>query len=265
MLGVADTAVPEPVALAQICSRVENDWVGAQTGLLDQLASLCGETDRALRIDFRSLEVGPVSLELGGYTLVTLDSGERHANAGLSGGAQEGYNQRRAECARACELLEIESLRDADLARAASLPAPLAARVRHVVTENERVEQTVAALASGDLAPRRRAAQCSHTPACATTSRSPRRPSRRRWRDCAAPGPWARGSSEVVLAAMSWVCSHRASARPQGAVAVHPDRALICSLTPPGIAQRRVQGAKPLAGLGVGRHPLGAGSITAVG
>ena len=151
MLGVAQTAVPEPVALAQICSRVENDWVGAQTGLLDQLASLCGERDRALLIDFRSLDVSPVSLELGGYTLVTLDSGERHANAGLSQGAQEGYNQRRAECARACELLEIESLREADLARAASLPAPLGARVRHVVTENERVEQTVAALASGDL------------------------------------------------------------------------------------------------------------------
>jgi galactokinase len=80
-----------------------------------------------------------------------LDSGERHANARPSKGAQAGYNQRRAECARACELLGIESLRDADLDSAASLPAPLAARVRHVVTENERVEATVQALAAGDL------------------------------------------------------------------------------------------------------------------
>ncbi|MGH2869385.1 MAG: galactokinase [Solirubrobacteraceae bacterium] len=151
LLAVAQTEVPEPVALAKICSRVENEWVGAQTGLLDQLASLCGERERALRIDFRSLEVSPVGLELGGYTLVTLDSGERHANAGLSEGAQEGYNQRRAECSQACELLGIDSLRDADLGSAASLPEPLAARVRHVVTENERVEETVGALAAGDL------------------------------------------------------------------------------------------------------------------
>ena len=151
LLAVAQAEVPEPMALAQICSRVENDWVGAQTGLLDQLASLCGERERALRIDFRSLEVSPVGLELGGYTLVTLDSGERHANAGVSEGAQEGYNQRRAECLRARELLGVESLRDADLDSAASLSEPLAARVRHVVTENERVDATVAALAAGDL------------------------------------------------------------------------------------------------------------------
>jgi galactokinase len=151
LLAVAETAVPDRIVLAQICSKVENDWVGARTGLLDQLASLCGERDHALRIDFRSLEVSPVDLELGGYTLVTLDSGQRHANAGPGEGADEGYNQRRSECARACELLGLESLRDATLDGAAGLPAPLAARVRHVVTENERVEQTVAALAAGDL------------------------------------------------------------------------------------------------------------------
>ena len=163
LLAVAQAEVPDHVALAQICSRVENDWVGAQTGLLDQLASLCGEPERALRIDFRSLEVSPVGLELGDYTLVTLDSGERHANAGLSEGAQEGYNQRRAECSRACELLGIDSLRDADLDSAASLPEPLAARVRHVVTENERVEETVRALAAGDLIRAGELLDASHT------------------------------------------------------------------------------------------------------
>jgi galactokinase len=151
LLAIADTEAPERVALARICSKVENDWVGAQTGLLDQLASLCGERDHALRIDFRSLEVSPVALELGGYTLVTLDSGERHANAGSGDGPAEGYNQRRAECEQARERLGIESLRDATLDAAEELPEPLAARVRHVVTENERVEQTVAALAAGDL------------------------------------------------------------------------------------------------------------------
>jgi galactokinase len=150
---VSDAPVPDRLELARICSRIENEWVGARTGLLDQIASLCGERDRALRIDFRSLEVTPVVLDLEGFSLVTLDSGERHANAGKRGGGDEepGYNQRRDECARACELLGVDSLREVTLQQAAELPEPLAARARHVITENERVEQTVAALSAGEL------------------------------------------------------------------------------------------------------------------
>jgi galactokinase len=156
LLGVSDAPVPDPIALAKICSRVENEWVGARTGLLDQIASLCGERDHALRIDFRSLEVTPVRLELGDYSLVTLDSGERHANAGRrqdgeQGEPEPGYNQRREECARAAELLGLDSLRDATMDMAEQLPDPLAARVRHVISENERVQQAVEALAAGDL------------------------------------------------------------------------------------------------------------------
>ena len=158
LLGVSDARVPERLALAKICSRIENEWVGARTGLLDQLASLFGEDGRAMRIDFRTLEVSPVSLGLGDYSLVTLDSGQRHANAGTRGGKSggngtqaPGYNQRREECARACELLGVDSLRDVTVEMAARLPDPLAARARHVITENERVEQTVAALSCGDL------------------------------------------------------------------------------------------------------------------
>ncbi len=149
LLGIADAPAPDRLDLARICSRVENEWVGARTGLLDQIASLFGESDSALRIDFQSLEVTPVALELNGYQLVTLDSGERHANADAHGGP--GYNQRRAECRRAGELLAVDSLREATLAGADELPEPLNRRVRHVITENERVQQTVAALSAGDL------------------------------------------------------------------------------------------------------------------
>ena len=156
LLGISDAPALDRIELAQLCSRIENDWVGARTGLLDQLASLCGEAGSALRIDFRSLEVSPVKLELGDYSLVTLDSGERHANAGRRGGSpdgdeQPGYNQRRTECARACELLGVSSLRAATPEMAAALSEPLAARAHHVITENERVEATVAALSVGDL------------------------------------------------------------------------------------------------------------------
>ncbi len=145
LLALAEAPAPDRIELARICSRVENEWVGARTGLLDQIASLCGERDRALRIDFRSLAVSPIELDLGDYVLVTLDSGERHANAA------GGYNIRRAECIRACELLGVASLRDVTLEMAARLPGPLAARARHVITENERVQETVAALRHRDL------------------------------------------------------------------------------------------------------------------
>jgi galactokinase len=154
LLAIADSPAPERLELARICSRVENEWVGARTGLLDQIASLFGEPDSAMRIDFRSLEVTPVALDLNGYRLVTLDSGERHANAGGpvgSDGAAPGYNQRRAECARACELLGVGSLREATLAQVDELPDPLDRRARHVITENERVQETVTALSGGDL------------------------------------------------------------------------------------------------------------------
>src|SRR5688500_10812848 len=89
------------IELAKLCSRVENDWVGAETGLLDQLAALCGQEGHALRIDFRTLEVEPVPLDLAGWQLVTLDSGAPHDHAA------SGYNERRQECRAACEVLGI--------------------------------------------------------------------------------------------------------------------------------------------------------------
>jgi galactokinase len=146
LLGLTDGPAPDRLELAKICSRVENDWIGARTGLLDQIASLYGERDHALRIDFRSLDVQPVRLELGDFKLVTLDSGERHRHSG------SGYNERRAECARACRELGLSSLRDATLEMADLLEPPLADRVRHVVTENARVQDSVDALKRRDLA-----------------------------------------------------------------------------------------------------------------
>ncbi len=144
MLGLAGVEPPPERDLARIGMRIENDWVGAQAGLLDQLASLCGQPERAIRIDFRSLKLEHVPLALGEHRLVTLDSGERHTNAA------SGYNARRAECARACELLGIQSLRDADLDATSRLSSALARRVRHVVSENDRVEHAITALRQRD-------------------------------------------------------------------------------------------------------------------
>jgi galactokinase len=137
---------PDRLDLARLLSRVENDWVGARTGLLDQIASLFGRTDHALLLDLRDLSIEPVPLELRGWRLVTAASGVRHTNA------ESGYNTRRAQCQEACRLLGVASLRDADPAAAAALPPPLDRRVRHVLEENDRVRRAAAALGAGDLA-----------------------------------------------------------------------------------------------------------------
>jgi galactokinase len=148
-LGSDDGAQPvqtlDRTALARICSRVENDWAGAQTGLLDQLASLYGQADTALCIDFKSLYVQPVPLALDGWRFVIADSGERHVHA------SSGYNERRAECARACDLLDVGSLSEADPQSLSELPEPLGLRARHVLNENARVREAVAALREHNL------------------------------------------------------------------------------------------------------------------
>jgi galactokinase len=133
----------DPKQLAKLCSKVENEWVGAETGLLDQLASLLSRPGHALRIDFGSLDAQPVPLDLGDWQLVTVESGATHTHAG------SGYNERRAECREACARLGIESLREATTLD--GLDGTLRKRVRHVLTENQRVDDTAKALAAGDL------------------------------------------------------------------------------------------------------------------
>jgi galactokinase len=129
-------------ALAKVCSKVENEWVGAETGLLDQLASLMSRPGHVLRIDFRTLDVEPHPLDLGDWQLITLDSGAPHSIAA------SGYNQRRAECRAICEQQCISSMRDATLD---GLDGVLEKRARHVITENERVNAMAEALDAHDL------------------------------------------------------------------------------------------------------------------
>jgi galactokinase len=142
--GAAGAEPIAPVEVAKLCSRIENRYAGAETGLLDQLASLLGQEGHALRLDMRTLAAEPVQLDLRGHVLAVLDSGAPRALAA------SGYNQRRAECRHAAELLGVESLREAT--DPSSLPDPLARRVRHVLSENVRVDEAVAALKNGRMA-----------------------------------------------------------------------------------------------------------------
>jgi galactokinase len=122
---------------------------GARAGLLDQLASVYGRRDEALLIDMRDYEMSRVPLAAAAE-LAVIDSGTRHEHA------TGGYNRRREECEEACRHLGITSLRELDdrpldivLER---LPSPLDRRVRHVVTENTRVRDAMAALGANDVA-----------------------------------------------------------------------------------------------------------------
>lgn len=136
--------------LAKVGQRAENVVVGAPTGIMDQAASLLGETDSAVFLDCRSLdtEVVPLGLAEAGLVILVVDTRVSHAHA------TGGYGQRRAECEAGVAALGLTSLRDLGVdglaAAEEKLDPVVFRRVRHVVTENERVLETVATLrASG--------------------------------------------------------------------------------------------------------------------
>ena len=142
----------EKLALAQLCQRAENAYVGVSSGLMDQFASACGVEGHALCFDTRSLEWSPEALPPG-TAIVIADSGIRRS---LTNSA---YNDRRAACEQAVELLrnympEIKSLRDISSVELAAysmyLPDEICHRAEHVVKEIHRVDQAVIALHRGD-------------------------------------------------------------------------------------------------------------------
>ena len=132
--------------LARVGQQAENEFVGAPTGIMDQTASLLGRDDAAVFLDCRSLtsQVVPLGLTAAGLSILVIDTGVKHEHA------TGGYRERRADCDRGARELGVASLRDvsvADLERAATvLDEVTFRRVRHVVTENQRVLDTVAAL-----------------------------------------------------------------------------------------------------------------------
>ena len=136
----------DDVALARLGQRVENEFVGARVGIMDQLAASLADERQALFVDTRSLAYERVPLPPD-VQLVVINSGVSHSN--VSGE----YNTRRAECEAACRALGVAELRDLDLSdlpRIEALPAPLDRRARHVVTENARVLEAVAAMRAGN-------------------------------------------------------------------------------------------------------------------
>lgn len=133
--------------IASLAHRAETEFVGARVGRMDQLVCSLGREGEALFMDMRSGAMEPVPLAALGADITVIDSGIRHDHA------TGAYRERREECAAAARALGVSTLRDvppgADLTR---LPAVLARRVRHVTSEDLRVEAAVIALRAGDAA-----------------------------------------------------------------------------------------------------------------
>ena len=137
------------VDLARLCQQAENDFVGVKSGIMDQFISTLACEGYALLIDCRDLSYQNVPLPRGA-TIVVCDTMKRR------GLVDSEYNTRRAECEQAARQLGVKALRDASLEQFARLekeiPPTVAQRARHILTENARVLQAVAAAQANDLA-----------------------------------------------------------------------------------------------------------------
>jgi len=154
----------DPIEIAQLCQRAENDFVGMRCGVMDQYISCCGVAGHALLIDCRSLESRHVAIAPN-LRLLIANSRVRHQHAGGE------YNLRREACEEGVRLLSrylgpIQALRDVTPkqleAKRRKLPELIYRRCRHIVTENARVLEAERALGSGDFVACGRAMNASH-------------------------------------------------------------------------------------------------------
>ncbi|MGW2414826.1 galactokinase [Streptomyces tubercidicus] len=141
----------EPQRLAQLAQRAENAFVGMPCGIMDQTAAACCTAGHALFLDTRDLTRRQVPFDLAGegLRLLVVDTRVQHE---LGDGA---YAERRAGCERGARALGVRALRDVPYAHLPEALARLAddpvvqALVRHIVTENHRVEEVMACLDAG--------------------------------------------------------------------------------------------------------------------
>ncbi|KAK1181670.1 galactokinase [Streptomyces sp. NBS 14/10] len=141
----------EPLRIAQLCQRAENVFVGVPCGIMDQTASACCTDGNALFLDTRELTLRQVPFDLAaeGLRLLVVDTQVKHE---LGDGA---YANRRAACEAGARALGVRALRDVAYEHLDEALGTLAddetlvRRVRHVVTENHRVEEVIERLDAG--------------------------------------------------------------------------------------------------------------------
>jgi galactokinase len=144
--GAAGGFTVPPDAAARIGQAAEHQFVGAKTGLMDQLASALGQAGHLLLIDIRSLEYRAVPVPTNAAILIADTSVRRQL-------ASSAYNERRSQCEAAAAAMGVPALRDATLDMLAKVDVPDVVRRRatHIIEENARVLEAVAAFEGGDL------------------------------------------------------------------------------------------------------------------
>ena len=139
----------DPLTIAKLCQRAENEFVGVPSGLLDQAASVFGRADHLVYLDCKTEEIRAIRFP-SELALVITQSDVQHDLL------QSYYNTRREECAAAARALAIASLRDLAPEQLCSsrsrLDTTLYRRATHIVEENDRVWRAVEALQTGDAA-----------------------------------------------------------------------------------------------------------------
>ncbi len=140
-----------PLDGAQIAlngQEAENQFVGCNCGIMDQLISALGKKDHALLLDCRTLGTRAVSMPQG-VAVIIINSNFKRTLVGSE------YNTRREQCETGARFFQQPALRDVSLeqfnAVAAELDPLVAKRVRHVLTENQRTLEAADALEKGDL------------------------------------------------------------------------------------------------------------------
>jgi galactokinase len=139
---------------ARICQKAENEFVGMKCGIMDQFIACYGEKDHALLLDCRSLEFKLIPISTKNARIVVCNTMVRHELA-----ASE-YNKRRKECEEGVRLIKriypnVNSLRDVNKnifkESESDMPENVRKRCRHIITENDRVMESVEALKKNDM------------------------------------------------------------------------------------------------------------------
>ena len=149
----------DPPSMARLGQKAENQWVGMNCGIMDQMISAAGEAGHALLIDCRSLETTSVALPPGTVAVI-LDTATRR------GLVDSAYNERRTQCEAAARYFGVPALRDVTMERfeaeAGGLDDVTFRRARHVISENARTLAAADAMARGDAAAMGRLMDASH-------------------------------------------------------------------------------------------------------
>ncbi|MFB1082085.1 galactokinase [Jeotgalibacillus sp. JSM ZJ347] len=151
--GIADLSISQ-VELIKLCQRVENEYIGVNSGIMDQFAIGMGKQGQALWLDCDTLEFEYAPVELEHEKILIMNTNKRRELASSK------YNERRSECERALDVIkehvDVSSLGELSVEQLSEVEGWLGdpllfKRVKHVVTENERTKQAYMSLKAGDL------------------------------------------------------------------------------------------------------------------